>query len=234
MNTSKKGGGIQTWAEDDRPREKMLKFGAKALSKAELLAILINSGNENENAVDLAKRILKDVHDNLLELSQLEINDLIRRYKGIGQAKAVTIKAALELGSRARLEEALQNPIINNSKVAFELLYPYLANQNEEHFYALYLNKANRPIGNAEEISKGGIDGTVADPRIIFRKALEKRAISIIIAHNHPSGNLTPSQQDEKLTQKIKDAAEFFDMKLLDHIIIGKQEYYSFADMGKI
>ncbi len=232
--TKKGSKSIAEWAEEDRPREKMLMQGETALSNAELLAILIGSGNDEENAVDLSKRILKDNADSLIELSRLGVGDLMRRYRGIGMAKAVTIKAALELGRRRRAEEPIQQGKITSSREAYEIFQRYLEDRNEEHFYVLFLNKANKPIGHPEEIGKGGLDGTVADPKIIMRLALEKRAVNIILAHNHPSGNLQASPADENLTRKMKQAAEFFDMRLLDHLILGKNNYYSFADDGRI
>ncbi|MGC8864566.1 MAG: RadC family protein [Bacteroidales bacterium] len=230
----KEGKGIHSWAEDDRPREKMLKVGAGALSNAELLALLIHSGNVEENAIELSKRILKDSGDSLIELSRLEVNDLMRRYRGIGLAKAVTIKAALELGRRRRAEEPRQKARITSSLEAYELFQQYLEDRNEEHFYVLFLNKANEPLGEPEEIGKGGMEGTVVDPKVIMRLALEKRAVNLILAHNHPSGNLQPSPADERLTQKLKQAGQFLDIQVLDHLIIGKNKYYSFADHGSM
>ncbi len=229
----RKGGKrIAEWAEEDRPREKMLLRGETVLSTAELLAILIGSGNDEENAVELAKRILKDNDDSLIELSRLGINDLMRQYRGIGMAKAVTIKAALELGRRRRAEEPLQQGKITSSREAYEIFQRYLEDRNEEHFYVLFLNKANKPMGQPEEMGRGGLEATVVDPKVIMRMALEKRAINMILAHNHPSGNLQPSPADENLTKKLQQAAGFFDMKVLDHLIIGKNNYFSFADEG--
>lgn len=230
----KEGKGIHSWAEDDRPREKMLKRGAQALSNAELLAILINSGNDEENAVELSKRILRESGDSLIELGRLEVNDLMRRYRGIGLAKAVTIKAAMELGKRKRSEEPRQSNRVGSSTDAYEIFRQYLDDRNEEHFYVLFLNKANEPLGEPEEISKGGLEGTVVDPKVIMRRALEIRAVNIILAHNHPSGNLQPSPADEKLTQKLRQAGQFLDIQVLDHLIIGKNKYYSFAENGRL
>ncbi|MBK7734149.1 MAG: DNA repair protein RadC [Chitinophagaceae bacterium] len=229
---SQSQGSIKTWASDDRPREKMLLKGASSLSNSELLAILINNGSKTRSALDLAKEILLLGANNLNELGKLSIHDF-QKVKGIGNAKAITIAAALELGRRRHSEEILQRIKINNSKEIAVYLKTILKNFNYEVFVALFLNRSHKII-SYEIISKGGISGTVADPRIILKKALDAGASSLIICHNHPSGNLQPSQQDDLLTQKIKSAALYFDIKLLDHIIVSEEGYYSFADEGKL
>ena len=221
---------IKSWAEEDRPREKMLTKGKEILSNAELIAILIGSGNSKESAVDLSKRILHDSSDNLIELSKLTINDLIK-YKGIGEAKAVSIVAALELGRRRRFSEALEKPVIKNSKMAFECFYPQLSDLNHEQFWIMLLNNANKVI-KLEKIGVGGLAGTTADPKKIFKSALENNAASIMLCHNHPSGNLAPSNADKQITNNIIKAGQFLEIKILDHIIIGNDNYFSFADEG--
>ncbi|MBQ8221736.1 MAG: DNA repair protein RadC [Bacteroidales bacterium] len=221
---------IKSWAEEDRPREKMLSKGKEALSNGELIAILIGSGNNKESAVDLSRRILKDNNDNLIELSKLSINDLMR-YKGIGEAKAVSIAAALELGRRRRFSEALEKPVIKNSQMAFECFYPQLSDLNHEQFWIMLLNSANKVI-KLEKIGVGGLAGTTADPKKIFKSALENNAISVMLCHNHPSGNLIPSNADKKITDNLIKAGQFLEIKILDHIIIGNDNYFSFADEG--
>ena len=221
---------IKSWAEEDRPREKMLAKGKEALSNAELIAILIGSGNTKESAVDLSRRILRDNNDNLIELSRLSINDLLK-YKGIGEAKAVSIAAALELGRRRRFSEALEKPCIRNSKLAYECFYAYLSDLNHEQFWIMLLNNANKVI-KLEKIGVGGMTGTTADPKKIFKSALENNAASIMLCHNHPSGNIIPSNADKQITNNLKKAGQFLEIKILDHIIIGNDNYFSFADEG--
>ena len=221
---------IKSWAEEDRPREKMLAKGKESLSNAELIAILIGSGNSNESAVDLSRRILRDNNDNLIELSKLSINDLLK-YKGIGEAKAVTIAAALELGSRRRFSEALEKPCIRNSQLAYECFYAHLSDLNHEQFWIMLLNNANKVI-KLEKIGVGGMAGTTADPKKIFKSALENNAASVMLCHNHPSGNVIPSNADKQITNNIVKAGQFLEIKILDHIIIGNDNYFSFADEG--
>lgn len=221
---------IKSWAEEDRPREKMLSKGKEALSNGELIAILIGSGNSKESAVDLSRRILKDNNDNLIELSKLSINDLMK-YKGIGEAKAVSIAAALELGRRRRFSEALEKPVIKNSQMAFECFYPQLSDLNHEQFWIMLLNSANKVI-KLEKIGVGGLAGTTADPKKIFKSALENNAVSVMLCHNHPSGNVIPSNADKKITDNLIKAGQFLEIKILDHIIIGNDNYFSFADEG--
>jgi len=219
---------IKQWAEDDRPREKLLSKGRLALSNAELIAILINSGSIDESAVDLAKRILASTQDSLIELSKLSITDLCA-FKGIGPARAVTITAALELGRRRRESEALQKKTISSSRDAYEVMQSTLSDINYEEFWILLLNRANQVIRKVN-ISEGGFAGTVADPKKIFKIALENSASGIILCHNHPSGNLKPSDADLILTRKLKEAGAHLDLPILDHLIIGDEKYISFAD----
>jgi DNA repair protein RadC len=221
---------IKLWAEDDRPREKLLIKGKNALSDAELIAILISSGNREETAVDLAKRILKNSNDSIAELSRLTIKDMMK-FKGIGEAKALSIAAALELGRRRREEEANQKKQITSSKDVFDIFNPILSDMVYEEFWILLLNKANKIIGKFS-ISEGGLIGTVADPVKIFRKAIEHNAIGMILCHNHPSGNIKPSEADMNLTKKMKEGGKLLDISVLDHIIIGEEKYLSFADEG--
>ncbi|WP_405200463.1 DNA repair protein RadC [Christiangramia sp. LLG6405-1] len=221
---------IKTWAEDDRPREKLLSKGRLALSDSELLAILIGSGSKNESAVELSKRILAQSENNLNQLGKFSIGQLCQ-FKGIGSAKAVVITAALELGRRRRLEETLELSKISSSSSVFEIMQPIIGELPHEEFWILYLNNSNK-ILEKFQISKGGITGTLVDVRISLRKALEIGAVSLILTHNHPSGNLRPSEADKQLTQKLKTAAESLDIKILDHIIVTEKSYFSFADDG--
>ncbi len=221
---------IKNWAEDDRPREKLLLKGASALSNAELIAILIGSGNTEESAVELSQRILKDSKDNLSDLARLDIADLIK-YRGIGEAKAVTITAALEIGRRRSATLQNENPTITNSKDAYSILIKDLADLNYESFYIMLLNQANKVI-KTERISDGGITSTLVDPKKIFKKAIDKYASGIILAHNHPSGQLKPSENDIALTKKLQNGAKLLDISIIDHIIVGDGKYFSFADEG--
>lgn len=219
---------IKLWKEDDQPREKMLLKGRDSLSDAELIAILISSGNRQESAVDLSKRILASVNNKLSELAMLSISDLIK-FNGIGNAKAISIMTAITLGKRSQLENALVKPIINSSKTVFNILQPLIGDLKHEEFWVLFLNNSNKVIKN-EQLSKGGVTGTLVDIRMLFKKAVELLATGIIVCHNHPSSKLTPSLSDKKLTQKIKEAGVILDVKLLDHLIITEKEYFSFAD----
>lgn len=221
---------IRTWAESDRPREKLLLKGKAALSDAELIAILIGSGSREESAVDLSRRILASVNHNLIELSRMSIADL-QKFKGIGEAKAISIAAALELGRRRRGAEAIERKNITSSRQAFEILHPFLADLQYEQFAMIILNRANHFI-KVVNISEGGVSGTVVDPKKVFRLAIENNATSLILAHNHPSGNTAPSNQDISLTKKIKRAGDLIDIAILDHLIVGTEKYYSFADEG--
>lgn len=221
---------IKHWSEDDRPREKLVLKGKPSLSDAELIAILIGSGNREESAVELSKRILKSVSDNLIELSRLSVSDL-QKFKGIGEAKAITIIAALELGRRRRGAEVMERKKIQTSSDAFEVLQMKIGDLLYEQFAVVLLNRANEVIQTVV-VSDGGVNGTVADPRRIFKLAIENNAASIILGHNHPSGNLKPSESDLKLTKKIKEAGLLLDINVLDHVIVGIEKYYSFADEG--
>jgi len=222
------GKSIKHWAEEDRPREKLILKGKASLSNAEILAILIGSGNREESAVELAQRILTSNQNNLNILSGLSLNDL-KKFKGIGEAKGINIIAALELGRRRRSSEALEQKTITSSKNAFELLYEDLADTSFEEFWIILL-KRNNQIMSKKRISEGGIAGTVADPKKIFKIALDAQASSIILCHNHPSGNLKPSEQDKQLTRKIVQAGKTLEIAVLDHLIFGNDSYFSFAD----
>lgn len=230
METYDKKPSIRNWAEDERPREKLLLKGKSALSDSELLAILISSGNKEESAVDLCKRILNSVENNLVELSKLDVKSLTK-FKGIGEAKALSILAALELGRRRRAADPLQKPSISTSRDAYEIVQSLIGESQYEQFWILLLNRANKVI-RKENISDGGMTGTVADPKRIFKIAVDHSACYIILAHNHPSGNLRPSEDDIKLTRKIKQSGDLLDIKVLDHIIAGENNYFSFADEG--
>lgn len=221
---------IKHWAKDDRPREKLLLNGAENLSNSELLAILIHNGSREKSAVDLAKEVLKLGKDNLSELGRLSIKELMK-IKGIGEAKAITIAAALELGRRRQSANPLKKTTISTSRDIADYLQARLKDYRHEVFAVLFLNRANK-INHFEIISEGGITGTVADPRVILRKALEEDAVNIILCHNHPSGSLKPSRADEQLTSKIREAARLLDIAVIDHIIVSETGYYSFADEG--
>lgn len=223
---------IKQWAQDDRPREKLRLKGAENLSDSELLAILIHHGTRNKTAVDLAKDVLQLGKNSLTSLGKLSVKELTK-VKGIGEAKAITIAAALEIGRRRQAGLSLDTLVVKYSRDVAEYLRALLKDHHHEVFVVVFLNRANR-IKHHEIISEGGITGTVADPRIILKKALEEDAVSIILCHNHPSGNLLPSRADEDLTHKIKEAAKYFDIKVLDHIIVSEEGYFSFADEGML
>lgn len=221
---------IKQWAKDDRPREKLLLRGSENLSNSELLAILIHNGSKEKTAVDLGKEVLKLGKDNLNELGKLSVKDLMK-IKGIGEAKAITIAAALELGRRRHASASLEKAVITTSTEMANFLRSALKDYRREVFAVVFLNRANK-VNHFEIISEGGITGTVADPRVILKKALEEDAVSIILSHNHPSGSLKPSRADEELTLKIKEAAKYFDIRVIDHIIVSEDGYYSFSDEG--
>jgi len=221
---------IKQWAKDDRPREKLLIRGSSNLSDSELLAILLHHGTRDKSAVDLAKEVMLLGKNNLNELGKLNVKDLMK-IKGIGEAKAITIAAALELGRRRQAGSYLEKVIVSTSRDMANYLQSLFKDHSREIFAVAFLNQANK-INHLEVISAGGITGTVADPRVILKKALEENAVSLILCHNHPSGSLKPSKADEELTKKIKDAARFLDMKVLDHIIVSEAGYFSFADEG--
>ncbi|WP_304198211.1 DNA repair protein RadC [Flavobacterium alvei] len=219
---------ITNWSEDDKPREKLMLKGKSALSDAELIAILIGSGSRNESAVDLSKRILASVDNNLNALGKLTIQQLMN-FKGIGEAKAISIMAAMELGRRRRAEEAVELKKITSSKMIFELMQPIIGELPHEEFWVLYLNNSNKVLSKSQQ-GKGGITGTVVDVRLVFKMALELGSTSIILCHNHPSGNLKPSEADKILTQKLKLAGKTLDIQVLDHVIVAENGYFSFAD----
>jgi DNA repair protein RadC len=224
--------GIKQLAEDDRPREKLLKKGKTALSNAELIAILLGSGIKKKNAVEVAREILGKAGDNLNQLARLSIAELCE-IQGIGEARAILITAAIELGGRKETESGRDNKKISSSKDIYEYLRIKFLDLNYEEFYMVTLNRSNKILGDFK-ISEGGISATVVDPKRIFKMALNNNASSIILAHNHPSGNLKPSQQDISITNKIKQGALLFDMQLIDHLIFGEKSYYSFADEGML
>ncbi|MCC8360857.1 RadC family protein [Salinimicrobium sediminilitoris] len=221
---------IKHWAEGDRPREKLLQHGRQHLSDAELLAILIGSGSKNESAVEVCKKVLSKAGDNLNELGRFSVNQLME-VKGIGQVRALTIVAALELGRRRRSSEALEKKKISSSTSVFELMQPKIGELPHEEFWILYLNNSNKVIQELP-LSKGGITGTLVDVRLAYKQALNLGATATILVHNHPSGNLNPSAADKQLTQKFKTAGESLDIKVLDHLIITENSYFSFADEG--
>ena len=223
---------IKNWSDDDKPREKLVHKGRSVLSNAELIAILIGSGTKNETAVALSKRILASTNNNLNELGKVSIKQLMK-FKGIGEAKAVSIAAALEIGRRRQNEKAIVKAQILGSKAVFDLLQPLLADLPHEEFWIVYLNNSNKVIQKAQ-LSKGGITGTLVDVRLVIKQALELGAVSLILAHNHPSGALKPSEADKKITNKLKKASEAMDMRVLDHVIITQNKYYSFADNNLI
>lgn len=221
---------IKSWSPEDRPREKLMLKGTSALSDAELIAILLGTGSSTMSAVDLAKKILQGVENNLHNLARVTAKDLMK-VKGIGEAKAITIVAALELGRRRKDLESEEKTKIASSKDAYEVIKPHLLDLSHEEFWLILVNRANRVI-STQQISQGGVAGTVADPKIIFKSALDSLASGIIIAHNHPSGNLTASQADIDLTKKVKEGGRLLEIQVLDHLIIAGQKYFSFADEG--
>ncbi len=230
MKSDKNHLAINQWAEEDRPREKLLSKGASALTNAELLALLIGSGNREESAVSLMQRVLNSCNNSLNELSKRQLNEL-QQFKGLGVAKATTLIAALELTKRKALEKHKEQPQIRYSKDIYELLHPYLENLDHEELWILLLNQANKVL-DIIKISSGGIDGTYADIRIILKQALLQNACGLVLIHNHPSGNCTPSSQDRTLTQNVYNGAKSINIHLLDHLIISQTKYYSFADEG--
>ncbi len=221
---------ITNWSEDDKPREKLMLKGKSVLSDAELIAILIGSGSRNESAVDLSKKILASVDNNLNALGKVSISQLMN-FKGIGEAKAISIIAALELGRRRRAEEVVELKKVTSSKVIFEIMQPIIGELPHEEFWIIYLNNSNKVISKSQ-LSKGGITGTLVDIRIVFKTALEMGATALILCHNHPSGTLIPSDADKQITKKLKLAGESLEIKVLDHLIVTETSYFSFADEG--
>jgi len=223
---------IKNWSDDDKPREKLVHKGRSVLSNAELIAILIGSGTKNETAVSLSKRILASTNNSLNELGKVSIKQLMK-FKGIGEAKAVSIAAALEIGRRRQNEKTMVKAQISGSQAVFDLLQPLVADLPHEEFWIVYLNNSNKVIHKAQ-LSKGGITGTLVDVRLVMKQALELGAVSLILAHNHPSGALKPSEADKKITNKLQKASEAMDIRVLDHVIITQNKYYSFADNNLI
>lgn len=221
---------ITNWSEDDKPREKLMLKGKSVLSDAELIAILIGSGSRNESAVDLSKRILGSVNNNLNALGKLSISQLMN-FKGIGEAKAISIIAALELGRRRRSEDTVELTKITSSKTIFEIMQPIIGELPHEEFWIVYLNNSNKVISKSQ-LSKGGITGTLVDVRIVFKTALEMGATGLILCHNHPSGTLMPSDADKQITRKLKLAGDSLEIKVLDHLIVTETSYFSFVDEG--
>lgn len=223
---------IKQWSSGDQPREKLILQGSKSLSEAELIAILMRAGTRNKSALDLAKELLTHHDNSLAALAKLSVHELMK-IKGIGEAKAVTISAALELGRRRVTENAMQKGQITSSLDAYEILHPRMRDLTQEAFWIILLDRRSKVI-SVEEIHVGGMSAMVVDPKVIFQKALERKACSVILSHNHPSGATSPSIEDIRLTEKIKSAGSFMDIKVLDHVIIGEGAYYSFADEGKM
>jgi DNA repair protein RadC len=221
---------ITHWSEDDKPREKLMLKGKSALSDAELIAILIGSGSRSESAVDLSKRILSSVDNNLNALGKLPISQLMS-FKGIGEAKAISIIAAMELGRRRRAEDAVELIKITSSKKIFEIMQPIIGELPHEEFWIVYLNNSNKVISKSQ-LSKGGITGTLVDVRLVFKTALEMGATALILCHNHPSGTLIPSDADKQITKKLKVAGDSLEIKILDHLIVTENNYFSFVDEG--
>lgn len=224
---------IKDWAEEDRPREKLLIKGVSSLSDAELIAILIGSGNKNETAVELSQRILHSTQNNLNQLGKLNVKELVNNFNGIGEAKAITIIAALELGKRRKEENRLTLPQINSSKDVYSILYPILSDLKYEETWVLLLNRSNKVI-RKYQVSKGGISGSIIDIRLIMKEAIDTVASAMILSHNHPSGNIKPSIEDDIITNKLKKAGLLMDIPLLDHIIIGENCYYSYKDESRL
>ncbi|MBP6826108.1 MAG: DNA repair protein RadC [Saprospiraceae bacterium] len=223
---------ITAWAEEDRPREKLLLKGKSALSDAELLAILLGSGTVGVSAVSLAQEILSSVDNNLHELGKRSVSEL-KRFKGMGEAKAITITAALEIGRRRQISDLRERPRVTGSRDAFNAIAPLLTDLHHEEFWVLLLNKANE-VFSRERLSTGGMSGTVVDVKMLFKVALDARAAAVIAIHNHPSGSLQPSQADIDLTSRLRKAGELLDLALLDHLIVSERGYYSFADEGML
>lgn len=233
MQTDEKRLTIREWSEDDRPREKMLRKGTSSLSDAELLAILIGSGNRDESAVELARRIMRECDDNINELARLTIDDLCKKFKGIGEAKAITIRAALELGKRRKTSDFLERKQILSSRDLFEVFEPLLIDLVHEEFWIVFMNGANKVL-STHKLTQGGIQQTIVDVPLLLKMSLERLAQSIAVAHNHPSGQNKPSSEDENITRRIKQGCDAIGIRLLDHIIVARGKYYSFADDGKL
>lgn len=223
---------IKAWAEEDKPREKLMLKGRQSLTDAELLAIILGSGNANQTAVELAQTILKAHQNSYHNVAKQSVKDLCK-FKGVGPAKAVSVVAALEIGRRRQSEQVEVKPQISSSKMAFGVLHPYLQDKVTEEFWIIFMNQNNRVI-RLHQLSQGGIAGTVVDTRIVFKEALSCLATGMILCHNHPSGNLKPSEQDKKLTKRLVEAGKILQISVTDHLIIGNGAYFSFADEGLI
>jgi DNA repair protein RadC len=221
---------IKQWADEDRPREKLMNKGTQSLSDAELIAILLGSGSRDLTAVELAKHMLNNAGNNLGQLGKKTVRELMH-FKGIGEAKAITLIAAMELGRRRKVEDLTQRKKITASRDVFEIFQPMLCDIPYEEFWVVFLNKSNKVIDKIK-ISQGGISATVIDVRLILKYAIERLASSIVLCHNHPSGNLQPSEADKKITRQLKDASKLMDISVLDHIIVTETNYYSFLDEG--
>jgi len=221
---------IRSWSEDDKPREKLMLKGKSVLSDAELIAIIIGSGSRNETAVDLSKKILSSVNNNLNALGKLSLQQLMA-FKGIGEAKAIAIVATMELARRRRSEETVELTKITSSKIVFDIMHPIIGELPHEEFWIIYLNNSNKIISKSQ-LSKGGITGTLVDARLVFKTAIEMGATAIVLCHNHPSGTLVASEPDKLITRKLKLAGESLDIRIIDHIIITETSYFSFADDG--
>lgn len=223
---------MSAWAEEDQPRHKILLKGRSTLSDAELLSLIIGNGNEEENALEIARNMLSGSNNSLIEFGKLSYVDLIR-YKGIGQSKAVAIVAAIELGRRRKNEDAITRNQISNSMDIFNIMHPYLGDLTHEEFWILFLNRANRVMGK-HQVSSGGMTGTVVDPKILFKQALDAKATHLALCHNHPSGSVKPSEQDIRLTKQVVEGGKILEIHVIDHVIIGNHMYFSFADEGMI
>jgi len=223
---------IKDWSVEDRPREKLLNIGIQSLSNAELIALLLGSGTKNQNAVEIARNVLAHVKNDLHALGKMQFEELVK-IKGIGNAKAITLLAAIEIGIRKANSNSGEKVIIRNSKTAYDVLYPLIGELDHEEFWIVILNRAHKVL-QSQKISQGGLTGTVIDTRMILKHAIDKKATSLIIAHNHPSGNKVPSEADLNITKKIKASAKIMDIALIDHIILAGTNYYSFADEGII
>lgn len=229
METTKTWSTIKEWSEEDRPRERLLLYGIQSLSNSELLAIIINTGTARYTAMDIAHHLLSDAEFNLVELSKKSLEDL-KKVKGVGDKKAVTLMAALELGKRRQMAQPMEREKLDNSSKIFRILQPYFMDKKSEEFYVLYLNNALKMIF-IHQLHSGGIASVQIDTRLIFKKALELPSVTkIVVAHNHPSGDLKPSEADKMVTRRVRELGALFDIKLIDHLIIHEGDYYSFAD----
>ena len=224
---------VKNWAEEDRPREKILLKGIHSLSNAELIAIIIGSGNKDESSVELSQRILQSVGNSLNQLGKMPVKQLISSFYGIGEAKALSITAAMELGKRRKAEDVFKRERIISSRDIYEYFYPIMSDLPHEEFWVVFLNRSNRIIDRMR-ISQGGVSETVVDIKLILKESVLRLASGIVLCHNHPSGNTEPSWQDDEITHKIKDACKILDITVLDHLILCDDKYYSYADDGRV